>query len=50
MSDVMQELTVKARDHGRLPVHWSVKKNAGFSAGKLWMKVNDDFKAGMLRI
>jgi oligo-1,6-glucosidase len=44
MSDFMRELRLKARDNGRLPMQWDGSENAGFSKGKPWMRVNDDFK------
>lgn len=47
MSDVMRELQLKARDHGRLPMQWSAAANAGFCAATAtpWMAVNEDFEA-----
>ncbi|CZR55951.1 probable alpha-glucosidase (maltase) [Phialocephala subalpina] len=44
MSDVMWELKLKVRDNGRLPMQWDANENAGFSAGKPWMKVNTEFE------
>ena len=32
-----------ARDNGRTPVQWNGSKNAGFTTGEPWMKVNDNF-------
>lgn len=45
MSDVMQQLQLKARDHGRLPMQWSDDPNAGFCPAdhKPWMTVNPDY-------
>ncbi|KAF5517930.1 Alpha-glucosidase [Colletotrichum aenigma] len=44
MSDVMREMRLKARDHGRLPMQWTAEKHGGFTKGsKPWMRVNDDF-------
>lgn len=45
MSDVVQQLRLKARDNGRLPMQWNDMRNAGFSqTGTPWMKTNDDYK------
>jgi alpha-glucosidase len=45
MSDVMEQLRLKARDNGRQLMQWDGSPNAGFSEGeKPWMRVNDDFK------
>jgi alpha-glucosidase len=44
MSDVMQELRKKARDNGRLPMQWNAASNGGFTTGKSWMRVNDDYE------
>jgi oligo-1,6-glucosidase len=37
-------LQLMARDHARLPFQWDDSANAGFSMGKPWMRVHDDFK------
>ena len=44
MDDVMRELQLKARDHGRLPMQWSAAPNAGFTSAeaKSWMTINKD--------
>jgi oligo-1,6-glucosidase len=44
MSDVLQEMRLKSRDNGRLPMQWDSTANAGFSTTKPWMRVNDDFE------
>ena len=46
MEDVMRELQLKARDHGRLPMQWDDSPNAGFCAEgvKPWMRVNSDYR------
>lgn len=45
MVDVMREMQLKARDHGRLPMQWSDAPNAGFckEGVKPWMTVNKDY-------
>ena len=32
------------RDNGRMPMQWSDEKNAGFTTGKPWLKINGDYK------
>ncbi|KAJ7626207.1 glycoside hydrolase family 13 protein [Roridomyces roridus] len=44
MSDILDGLQMKARDHGRIPVQWDSTKNAGFTTGTPWMRVNDDYE------
>ncbi|KAJ5556518.1 alpha-amylase [Penicillium frequentans] len=44
MGDVLRELQLKARDHGRLPMQWDSSANAGFTtASEPWMIVNKDY-------
>ncbi|KAJ5814029.1 alpha-amylase [Penicillium pulvis] len=44
MGDVLRELQLKARDHGRLPMQWDSSANAGFTtASEPWMVVNKDY-------
>lgn len=45
MEDVMRELQLKARDHGRLPMQWDDSPNAGFTASDVapWMTINKDY-------
>ena len=45
MGDIMRELQLKSRDHGRLPMQWDDAANAGFSppGTQPWMTVNDDY-------
>lgn len=40
----LSELRGRARDNARTPMQWDASTNAGFSAGKPWMRVNDDYK------
>ncbi|KAK5790457.1 hypothetical protein VI817_007744 [Penicillium citrinum] len=46
MEDVLRELQLKARDHGRLPMQWDNSPHAGFTveSAQPWMTVNKDFK------
>ena len=34
-----------SRDNARTPMQWDSSKNAGFTSGKAWLPVHDDFKA-----
>ena len=45
MGDVLREMQLKSRDHGRLPVQWDNTANAGFTPEgvKPWMTINDDY-------
>ena len=41
----MQGLQLVGRDNARLPVQWDSSPNAGFTTGKPWIRVHDDFEA-----
>lgn len=43
MSDVMDQLQLKARDNGRTPMQWDSTNHGGFTTGKPWMRVNDEY-------
>lgn len=43
MSDIMDGIQRKSRDHARNPMQWDDSRNAGFSKGKPWMRVHDDY-------
>ncbi|KAE8383256.1 glycoside hydrolase superfamily [Aspergillus bertholletiae] len=47
MDDVLRELQLKSRDHGRLPMQWDSSPNAGFTvaSAKPWMTMNKDYIA-----
>lgn len=44
LEKVMDGINLLARDHARTPVQWDDSENAGFSSGKPWMRVNDNYK------
>lgn len=44
MSDVMREVLLKARDHGRVPIAWDNSEGAGFTTGKPWMSLGSTYK------
>lgn len=39
-----KQVYFKARDNSRSPVQWSAEVNGGFSTGKPWMRVPEDYK------
>lgn len=41
---ITAELTPISRDNARTPMQWSAGKNAGFSEGKPWLKVNPNYE------
>ncbi|KAJ5111183.1 alpha-amylase [Penicillium argentinense] len=45
MADVLREMQLKSRDHGRLPMQWDDSPNAGFTTAdsKPWMTINKDY-------
>ncbi|KLE17199.1 alpha-glucosidase [Clostridium sp. C8] len=42
--DIMKSLEVKGRDNARTPMQWNSEENAGFTIGKPWLKVNENYK------
>lgn len=44
MSDVLKDIQRIGRDNARTPVSWDDSKNAGFSSGTPWIKVNEDYR------
>ncbi|TFK96302.1 glycoside hydrolase family 13 protein [Pterulicium gracile] len=43
MSDIIEGLAMKARDHARVPVQWDSSPHGGFTTGTPWMRVNEDY-------
>lgn len=41
---MMDQISLLARDNARTPVQWDSSENAGFTSGKPWMRVNDNYK------
>lgn len=41
---VMNSIYVKGRDNARTPMQWDDSKNAGFTQGTPWIKVNPNYK------
>lgn len=42
--EVMASIMAKSRDHARTPMQWDGSKNAGFTEGEPWLKVNPNYK------
>ncbi|MFT0801091.1 alpha-glucosidase [Bacillus swezeyi] len=40
--DIMKAVWKKSRDHARTPMQWTDEKNAGFSNGKAWLRLNEN--------
>ena len=43
LDDVMRSIYAKSRDNARTPMQWSAEKNAGFTDGTPWIKVNPNY-------
>lgn len=41
--EVMRSIYAKGRDNARTPMQWNDEKNAGFTDGTPWIKVNDNY-------
>lgn len=42
--DVMRSIYAKSRDNARTPMQWNDGGNAGFTAGKPWIKINPNYR------
>ena len=43
-ADAMKFIQRYSRDNARTPMQWTIEKNAGFTSGKSWLPVHEDFK------
>lgn len=41
--EIAEHLLRYSRDHARTPMQWTGGKNAGFTSGTPWMKINDNY-------
>ncbi len=41
---IMDLIKKTSRDNARVPMQWSDEKNAGFTTGKPWLKINSNYK------
>ena len=42
--EIMNSIYAKGRDNARTPIQWDDSKNAGFTTGKPWLAVNENYK------
>jgi len=42
--EIMESIYAKGRDNARTPMQWDDSKNAGFTIGEPWIKVNPNYK------
>ena len=42
--DAMEAVHHFSRDSARTPIPWTADKNAGFTTGVPWLRINDDYK------
>ncbi|MBR6901427.1 MAG: alpha,alpha-phosphotrehalase [Synergistaceae bacterium] len=42
--DALKVLSQRARDNGRTPMQWNAEKNAGFSRGKAWIGMPENYR------
>ena len=42
--EVMESLYAKGRDNARTPMQWDDSENAGFTKGKPWLGINENYK------
>ena len=43
-AEAMKFIHLYSRDNARTPMQWTTEKNAGFTVGKSWLPVHEDFK------
>ena len=43
MERIIDSLQVKSRDNARTPMLWNDSENAGFTTGKPWLKINENY-------
>lgn len=42
--DALKACNRHSRDNARTPMQWNSKKNAGFTSGRPWLKINENYK------
>ena len=42
--EIMNSIYKKGRDNGRTPMQWDDSENAGFTTGKPWLSINENYK------
>lgn len=43
-AEALARLRAVSRDHARTPMQWSAAPHAGFTTGRPWLRVNDDYR------
>jgi len=43
-NEVLEIIWASSRDNSRTPMQWTNEQNAGFTTGKPWLKVNENYK------
>lgn len=43
-AEIMKIMRMKSRDNARTPMQWDSSENAGFTQGKPWIRVNDNYR------
>lgn len=44
-ASIIESIHAKGRDNARTPMQWNDHKNAGFTSGTPWLKVNPNYKS-----
>lgn len=44
LKQFIENQKIMARDNGRTPFQWDSSENAGFTTGKPWLKINENYK------
>lgn len=44
LTEFIESQKISARDNGRTPFQWDSSDNAGFTTGKPWIKINENYK------
>lgn len=42
--EIMESIYAKGRDNARTPMQWSEEDNAGFTTGRPWLTINENYK------
>ena len=42
--EIMESIYAKGRDNARTPMQWSEEANAGFTTGRPWLTINENYK------
>ncbi len=42
-AEILELLTITSRDNARTPMQWNAERNAGFTTGNAWLKLNPNY-------